>query len=988
MEYLCSPKIIKSEYKFLGDFKKMKNKKNYSSNKINNFKDKKPYKKVSPHCKNINTNYLNIVNNDINSVNDSQKENDESSDDLIIPNFRTNENNSTKIKKKMIIRTKDNKIKYKINNLTEYKTKNKNSSHSLKKLLESQKTQKKKNDILAINNSVKNENSKYYINIIKENYDKNQELMNINKSLFNNLNERNIKINNLINENKVLKSKLINYSLEEKTSINDNIDNEKYSQLEKEIQILKNSIIDYQKQNKELINEINELRNKNENNKEKKKNNLLPIKVNIKENNRNNYSGKSNCIDLIIKENNKLIKENKIYKIQIEEYVKKVKDLLFIIESKDNYIKILKNNIINDKDNINKIEQYSNINNTEIKRNNFLTLFKKNNNINKSVDKLIIENEENKKKINQIFEKINNLGKIEKEYRQYININVKEIEPKLLIQNESPFKYRNIYFAKNNHNNYQIERNKVKNQDNNIKINIGKKFSIEKNEIQINENIPKDELKFDYQIQKNEIKIINKISNNNETNKKNDDKKYEKQLEISNINEIKYISNKNINLGIYKVIKESNINYNNNNIIGFRNNRFLNINEKHKNNDNKDKLSPLIKEEFKKAKEEIKEKEEDKCKRNPSNKNKEKKKIKILEGIDITEINTFGPVRMESSLSFLSKNDINKKYLYLYGLYKDNICLKFDLINKKWLKQIKILDIEDLSETFKDNYIYEKSIIYNVLNGFLILTGKNTNILYYYNAINETIFNVCTFNGEYNDGKILLDKESNRLFVFDANNNKISEYYSFNEKKIYEIPKLNIKRENSSFIIHNNQIYCFFGYSNQNKKYINSIEFIDLKKLDKWNLIIVNDFDNFLVEKMAVLSFKEEPKYIYLYCGIKNKEDSDKIAEDNIIKYDIKENKIELINEFEFTQYKFIGYKWRKCDVVNNKKERTFIFEKINDFIELPYIDNNLIENNEINRHVPNLELNNTKVLMDAENNIHYIFYNSKNVEIFRAYYK
>ena len=315
-------------------------------------------------------------------------------------------------------------------------------------------------------------------------------------------------------------------------------------------------------------------------------------------------------------------------------------------------------------------------------------------------------------------------------------------------------------------------------------------------------------------------------------------------------------------------------------------------------------------------------------------------------------------------------------------MHKDNHFLKFDIINKKWLKQIKISDIEDLSETFQNNYIYENTIIYNALNGFLILTGKNANMLYYYNAINETIINVCKFNGEHNEGNMILDRLNNRIFVLAGNNSEICEYYSFNDKKIYEIPKLNINRINSSLIIQDNKIYCFFGYSNLDKKYINTIEYIDIQKLDRWNIIAIKNLDGLLIEKMATFSFKEEPNYIFFYCGMKKKDGKDGIIEENIMKFDIMTTNIEIIRDYNFIQYKYIGYRWRKCDVSHNIKEKTFIFEKVNDFIELPDIEKNANENYD------NFEFNKVKVLIDADNNIHYIFNNSKNVEIFRAYYK
>ena len=991
MEYLYSQINTNTSQNFY-NFPKNKdlNKKYNSSNKKNYYKEEISFKNNSPKYQNIRTNFntLDIVNKDKITINNSHKEIEESND-LIISNFKINDKDSLKQEKRKrnLRRNNDKKLKNRINHTNNLnKHKNKKLSHSLKKLLERTAQKNQNNNNLIINGFSKNKSSNLYINIIKKNNDNNNNLININKTLFNNLTERNIKINNLIKENNILKSKINNYLLEEChcKMKNDNLYYEKYNELEKSFILLKKSVNDYQSQNLELKKEINILK---DNNKENLKDNLFPIKVNIKEYNRNSYCRKNNSLDLIVKENNKLLNENNYYKNQLKERIKKIKDLLIIIENKDIYIKLLKNNINDEKNNVNNEGKDKRINSTEIRKKKYINNIEKTNFNNKSVDKLILENEGNKKKINQILSKIQVLEKIEKENKNYLNINLMK---KQLNKNETP--PRNKITVKNHYNGYQIEKNEIIILNNKYYRNIIKNnFSIQKYEIIIQNNISKNEIKYNYQIQKMELKIID----NNDKNLIIDDKRF--KLVIINNNEIKYISKDNENKGKiiknengiqYKIIKENIINYiiNNEN----RDNRFSSVLEEKKNSKKKNKedfsnnkISSLIKEDFENEKKEI----EDKEKRNINHKSKEKRKIKILEGIEVTEINTYKPVRMQSSLSFTS-NDINNKFLYLFGLHKDKNILKFDLINKKWLKQIKILNIEDLSETFQNNYIYENSIIYNVLNGFLILTGKNTNILYYFNAINETIFNVCQFNECHNEGNMLLDRKYNRLFVFGGKNSKICEYYSFNDKKIYLIPELNSNRMNSSFAMHKNKIYCFFGYSHMNKKFINTIEYIDIEKLDKWNIILMKDYHKYCFKNLATITFKEEPKYIYLYCGDKISENKDKMFEENLIKFDTEKNIIELVNNFNFIQYKFIGYKWRTCDISTNKNEKTFVFENTTDFIEFPIIENNIIENNISNEFVTNFDFVNTKVLIDKYNNIHYFFYNSKNIEIFRSYYK
>ena len=914
-------------------------------------------KKFTPNNENIYKNYTNNYNyinknyhSEFNSLNDdfqkfnSQRNFAEYKDEetYLLSNIR----NVSLEEKKLSSRINNNYPNSTLDVLNE--NKNKKVSNSIKELISMQKPQIQNKE--SINSSTFSISRRSFNQ--KDMKQKNNNQTNL-KRIFNTLTEKNFNAKKLLKENNDIKSDIDDYLLEgyQLKFQDDKFYYDKYNELEKEFKILKISIMDYQKQNKELIKEINYLKNKNEDMQIKNKNNKNEM-----------YDININNIELISKENNKLLNENKIYKKQIEEYIKKIKELLIIIKNKDNYIKMLKKKLFENKENI-RNKKYINDKNA-----------KKGKTINKSVDKLIIENEENKKKINQIFEKIKDLGNFEREYKQFINKNIKnkkELKPK---ENGSP----NISFIKANY-------------------------------------------KKDYKIQKNEILFINNIDGFNNKNENNleKDKFIENKIEIQKVENIKLNENslspdgnkdiqKNnfIQKVKYKSIEEKkdylNDNNNNNkergelksNSIKNRSNRFSEIEVKQKRNEEniKEETSPnkcsSLKENFeqtnKEIKEDVKEKERN---RNRTYRDSYKKKIKIVEGIDISEIYTSRPVKVQETFSFLSNNNLNNKYLFLFGVDKNNNFFQFDLINKKWLKKQNILDIEDLSDSFTNNYIYENSIFYNTLNGFFILTGKSSNILYYYNLINETLIKICQYNNDHYKGSLLLDSEHNRIFLFSGNNNKECEYFSFIDKKVYNIPKLNNDRTNASFIIHKNKIYCFFGYSNLTNKHNNSIEYIDIQKLDEWKLIPnkISDFDNLFIEKMATITFKDKyPSYIYLYGGIK-KNEKNEIIEEKLIKFDTLTNKIYKIKDINFIYYKFLGTKWRKTDF-SDKNCAIFEFEKNTNFLELPNIKSN--ENDNSNMFVTKFESKNTKVLIDSNYNIHYLFLDSKNVEIFKCYYK
>ena len=995
MDYLYTPLIRSSKTnKFQQYCKKIGlNKNNSSTNQNFNSTNESIQNKYYPNFNYYNENNSKIQNsqNELNSLNNnnyhnfnSKREVEEMSEDSIIPKYK-NDNYILLEGKKVTSRNSNVYLNPKLK-CNENENKNKKLSKSLKQLL-SRSRQKAQNNENLSTNTFSMSRSSFDETTISRQISKYNDLNNI-RTLFSNLTERNLRMNNIITNDTSRKRHFSNYFLEEeyKSKMRDQkYYSDKYNELEKEFRILKNSIIEYQRQNRELKKEIYNLKNKRDN--------FQPIKVNVKENNRNTYYYKNNNIELILKENNKLLNENKIYRKQLEEYIKKIKDLILIIQNKDNYIKLLKKKMVVSKANINKNPKVNTENNKEQENKPDNRIIKNGNLINKSVDKLIIENEENKKKINQIFEKIKDLGNLEQEYKNYLNLSLKEKKELIIRENGSP--KNNISIIKNNQKeDYIIQKNELlfinniqenksfKNEnDENIHKNERNRREIQKIE---NIKINSDNSKENRYVKKS---INNKIKDNNNNKieyKKDNINKNTKEKEKEYDNEKNKEKNR---IGITTVVKHRSKSQDE------RNNRFSSESDSQKNNKensnkeetSKNQICSNLKDDFEQTNKEVKEemKEKDK-KRNHTHRPNYKKKATILEGIDVTEIYTSRPVRVQSSLSFLSNNNINNKYLLLFGIDKDNNFFQFDLINKKWTKQQNILNIEDLSDSFKNNYIYENSIFYNTLNGFFILTGKNTNILYYYNAINEQLIKVCQFNTGHIGGSLLLDSKYNRIFVFSGKNIKICEYFSFTEKKIYKIPQLSSDRTNASFTIHNNKIYCFFGYSSLKRKYSNTIEYIDIQKLDQWKVItkIISDFDNFYIEKMASAIFREkEPDCIYLYCGIKKSQDNDKKVEDNIVKFDTKNNKIEIVKNIKFTEYKFIGSRWRKSDLSDK-----FEFERNNNFLELPPHLNNSKDTSNV--FVTHLESNNNKVLIDSKNNVHFLFYDSKNVEIFRCYYK
>ena len=152
-----------------------------------------------------------------------------------------------------------------------------------------------------------------------------------------------------------------------------------------------------------------------------------------------------------------------------------------------------------------------------------------------------------------------------------------------------------------------------------------------------------------------------------------------------------------------------------------------------------------------------------------TNKIPKKKKVTLSLNIQIENINTTKPViryKISQLLPYNKLNQLNqiKKSninIYIFTIDKSNI-IKFDL-RKKRFNKIKISDIEDISDSFKSNYIYDNTVLFNTLTGLFILTGEKTNLLYYYDKEHDIIIKLCTFNYIHNYTVYFLVRQKNLL---------------------------------------------------------------------------------------------------------------------------------------------------------------------------------------------------------------------------------
>ena len=354
-----------------------------------------------------------------------------------------------------------------------------------------------------------------------------------------------------------------------------------------------------------------------------------------------------------------------------------------------------------------------------------------------------------------------------------------------------------------------------------------------------------------------------------------------------------------------------------------------------------------------------------------------KTKIKISENILIEEIDTTKPVvKLSIIYQIYSKNQKYKK-IYLYGFdKKNNFFVQFDLRKKKFLR-IKISDIEDLSDSFEKEYLYPNTILFNTLTGVFILTGKNNDMLYYYNSLNETMIKLCQFKNSHNSGCLLLDQENHQILIIGGKNTLSCESFCFINYEVQELPNLNFDRCNASFNICNNKIFGFFGFSLKKGKYLFNMEYIDKNKMDKWETIELNfesqkDILPFHLKYISTFVNENNPGKIIIYGGKQGR--NEKIMDEYYYIYDIEKNIFEKIEGICFNiikDYRGINI-WKNSDLIETEEKKGFFFDKEKHFIELPEEDKFDGNNNNISG------------IIDNECNVHFLTNNQKNIKVYK----
>ena len=231
----------------------------------------------------------------------------------------------------------------------------------------------------------------------------------------------------------------------------------------------------------------------------------------------------------------------------------------------------------------------------------------------------------------------------------------------------------------------------------------------------------------------------------------------------------------------------------------------------------------------------------------------------------------------------INKNlKINEKMIYtLYCSTDEFNILLFDPDSKKFSIQ-KFKDIDNFKENFQKNLkINNNSTQYNNGNIFLynegflyVITGKDYNIFYKFNPYKKEINKLCKLKYNHSNGNLIYYDQ--RIFCLSGDFNKKVECYIEQKNEWIEIPELLTERSNfSTCIIKEQYLFVLFGYNNINKKYLNSIEFIDLLcENSKWKYLYYENSSDTSLYLTRSLVMNYDDKKIIIFGGYDGKNNS------------------------------------------------------------------------------------------------------------------
>ena len=182
---------------------------------------------------------------------------------------------------------------------------------------------------------------------------------------------------------------------------------------------------------------------------------------------------------------------------------------------------------------------------------------------------------------------------------------------------------------------------------------------------------------------------------------------------------------------------------------------------------------------------------------------------------------------------FYSKNNCNK----IQNFQISAICFDPEEASFK-IKKIENKNfIKYFYESINKNNNTNKNIYLMKNEDYFIVTGRNTNKFYKYNFTNNKLEQKSDLNYNHCNGGMIYYND--QIICLSGNLTKKVEVFSENNNIWLDLPEMNIERSFfSSCIIKDRYLFVFFGYNYQNKKYLDSIEYLDMLE---YNLNLINN---------------------------------------------------------------------------------------------------------------------------------------------------
>ena len=217
----------------------------------------------------------------------------------------------------------------------------------------------------------------------------------------------------------------------------------------------------------------------------------------------------------------------------------------------------------------------------------------------------------------------------------------------------------------------------------------------------------------------------------------------------------------------------------------------------------------------------------------------------------LQSIKMYSPKKIILNQNLKNKGDFDN-YL-IFKPFDNTRFLKFDFINNNF-QLISFADYSNYTINFnKESYSY-----LNLNGSVFIITGKNNDMFYFFNYKKRCINRLS--NLKYNHQNCSLIKYDNKLICLSGNFTKKVESYDLKSNKWDDsiIKEMNQERSKSCYLLINNYlIYAFYGYNYIKSKFINNIEFYDIKS-NLWKEISINNNINGIIEHTCYIDYNND----------------------------------------------------------------------------------------------------------------------------------